>query len=347
MYKKFCIQILSICIIILILIGTINLIVDPFFQYHKPLIDIQFTNEVYQNAGIAKNFDYNTIITGSSMTENFRISWFEQQNPDEKLIKVPYSGGYSKNYDKLFQIAFSTHDVKRVYLGLDNFYIFRTDPNATRSEVPEYLYDNNIFNDIQYLLNKDVLLEKTLPCIKNWLEGESVEEDLAYNWNQNFVFGEEEMLRNYTRPVKKQALPEDYYMLNYDENLKNLTKYIEKYPDTEFVIFFPPYSIIDWDIQQGNLEARIAVTKRIMEDLLKYENVQLFYFQNVEEIITNLDNYKDYSHYNENINYYMFECMCKTEKHKINKENYLDEIKKMYNIVINYDYEAIFNNVYN
>lgn len=344
MYKKFCIQILFFTIIILMLIAVTTWIVDPFFQYHKPFIDIEFINEIYQNAGIAKNFDYNTIITGSSMTENFKISWFENENQNEKVIKVPYSGGYSENYDKLFKIAFETHEIKKVYFGLDNFYVFIPEADETRTDFPEYLYDKNILNDIQYLLNKDVLLENTIPNIKNYFQHKTIDEDLAYNWNANFIFGKEEMLNEYIRPLKPQKLPNDYYMTNYEGNLNNITKYIEQYPNTEFTIFFPPYSIIDWDIQQGNLEARITVIKRAIEDLLKYENVQLFYFQNVEEIITNLDNYKDYSHYNEDINYYMFECMCKTGKHKINKENYLDEIKKMYNIVINYDYEAIFNN---
>lgn len=343
MYKKFCIQILFFTIVILLVIGIITWIVDPFFQYHKPFIDIEFTNEIYQNAGIVKNFDYNTIITGSSMTENFKISWFENANKAEKLIKVPYSGGYSKNYDKIFEIAFETHNIKKVYLGLDNFYVFRTEPTETRTDLPEYLYDKNIFNDVQYLLNKDVLIENTMPNIKNYFQGKNVNEDLAYNWNEDFTFGKEEMLSNYNRPLKTQELPDNYYMINYKENLKNITKYIEEYPNTEFIIFFPPYSIIDWDTKQGNLEARIVVTKEVMKDLLEYKNVQLYYFQNIEEIITNLDNYKDYSHYNEEINYYMFESMCKTGKHKITKENYLSEIEKMYNIVLHYDFEAIFN----
>lgn len=84
MYKKFCIQILFFTIVILLVIGIITWIVDPFFQY---------------------------------------------------------SGGYSKNYDKIFEIAFETHNIKKVYLGLDNFYVFRTEPTKTRTDLPEYLYD--------------------------------------------------------------------------------------------------------------------------------------------------------------------------------------------------------------
>ena len=86
----------------------------------------------------------------------------------------------------------------------------------------------------------------------------------------------------------------------------------------------------------------MAVTKRVMEDLLKYENVELYYFQNVEEIVTNFDNYKDYTHHNEEINYYIFESICKTGRHRITKENYRKEIEEMYNLALNYDYSKIF-----
>lgn len=133
-------------------------------------------------------------------------------------------------------------------------------------------------------------------------------------------------------------------MTNYNENMKNVTKYIEKYPNTTFKIFFPPYSILDWDsANQTNLiDDKIAVTKQVMQDLLQYENVEMYYFQNIEEIVTNLNNYKDYSHYNEEINYYIFECMCKTGNHRITEQNYLEEIEKMYNLAVNYDYDKIF-----
>ena len=96
-------------------------------------------------------------------------------------------------------------------------------------------------------------------------------------------------------------------------------------------------------VRNGQFDMQIEITKRVMEDLLQYENVELYYFQNIEEIITNFDNYKDYSHYNEKINYYMFECMCKNGNNRITKNNYINEINHMYEIVKNYDFDKIFN----
>lgn len=50
-------------------------IIDPFEVYHKATAFIPpITNgtQLYSNAGIAKNYAYDSVVIGSSMTENFR-----------------------------------------------------------------------------------------------------------------------------------------------------------------------------------------------------------------------------------------------------------------------------------
>lgn len=184
MYKRFCIQVFSLIILLLIIIGTINVIVDPFFQYHKPFMNIEIKDELYQNPGILKNFDYDAVITGSSMTENFKVSWFENEIPSEKVVKVPYSGAYSKECEIVFDLAFHNQDIKTIYYGIDIFYIFKEDSEKVRYPLPKYLYDNNPFNDVNYLFNKDVFNKYTLYNIKNNLLNEKKDNDLAYNWNR-------------------------------------------------------------------------------------------------------------------------------------------------------------------
>lgn len=274
------------------------------------------------------------------MTENFRASWFE--NKETKVVKVPYSGAYSKDINNVFKLAFSTHDIKTVYYGIDIFHIFNKNVSSTRFELPQYLYDENILNDVKYLFNKDIFYQYTYYNIVNDILRKKIfNNDLAYNWNKNYKFGLEHVLINYERDISDSELTVDYYLSEYEGNMKNITEYIEKYPNTKFKIFFPPYSILFY---KDKKEAIKMVTKKVVEDLLKYENVELYYFQNIEEIITNLDNYKDYSHYSEKINYYMYECMCETGKHRITKQNYKEEIDNLYNLVSRYDYDKILKN---
>ena len=66
--KKFSITLLTLLIpMILIIVGMI--VIDPYFAYHKPIEGIPYTLEedAYINAGVLKNFDYDSVIIGSSL----------------------------------------------------------------------------------------------------------------------------------------------------------------------------------------------------------------------------------------------------------------------------------------
>lgn len=58
-------------------LAGITIYVDPLFHYHAPLGSLQYPlyDERYMNDGIVRHFDYDAIITGSSMTENFKTSF--------------------------------------------------------------------------------------------------------------------------------------------------------------------------------------------------------------------------------------------------------------------------------
>lgn len=64
-------------VILLMVTATLVFRIDPFFHYHKPLISdyyYRISNQRSQNDGIEKNFDYDGIIIGTSMTQNFKTS---------------------------------------------------------------------------------------------------------------------------------------------------------------------------------------------------------------------------------------------------------------------------------
>ena len=86
--KKWCLLFMGETLFFLTVIILLTVIVDPFFHYHKPLASIQYqiTNERYQNDGIIKHFDYDAIITGTSMTENFKTSEFTLNNSSNSEV---------------------------------------------------------------------------------------------------------------------------------------------------------------------------------------------------------------------------------------------------------------------
>ncbi len=54
-------------------------LVDPLFHFHKPFPFISYNlyDERYVNDGILRHFDYNTVIIGTSMAQNFKPSEVE------------------------------------------------------------------------------------------------------------------------------------------------------------------------------------------------------------------------------------------------------------------------------
>ena len=108
-------------------------------------------------------------------------------------------------------------------------------------------------------------------------------------------------MHNYVaaEPAEEEADPEKYV-----ENIKsnmdvNICPYIEANPETEFYVFFPPYSILYWNdvLQEKQMEAVIREYEYIAQRLFSYGNVRVFFFPNQKWIVCNLDNYADYSHY--------------------------------------------------
>ena len=69
--------------------------------------------------------------------------------------------------------------------------------------------------------------------------------------------------------------------------------------------------------------------------------MKFFYFQNIEHIITNLDNYKDYTHYSKEISYKIALYM-RNGDYQLTKENLQEEIYEMRQLLKNFDYEQFF-----
>jgi len=122
-----------------------------------------------------------------------------------------------------------------------------------------------------------------------------------------------------------------------------VTPYIEARPDVTFIFYSPPYSILYWDdcLLRGRLTAEICAQNEVYKKLLEYDNVRIFYFQDNWDIITNLDNYKDYSHYSKDISHYLYECM-RDGKCEVTKETSFDTLLKFSEDIAAYDHESTF-----
>lgn len=350
-YKKWGIQTIIIYVIVLCAVAGFTIVVDPYFHYHKPLKSLQypFPSEWYVNDGIVRNFDYDALITGTSMTECFKTSEAEDLF-NMTFIKVPYSGGSFSQTDRLVRQAVDKNsNLKMVIRGLDFSRLVYDDFTATRGDVPfpEYLYNANPFDDVQYVLNQDVLYNDTYGVIKYTNEGNlTTNFDDYVCWTSDHTFGKETLDSLYNRTETK-APDKGVTQADIDrviQNVKdNVTDIASENPDVEFYYFITPYSIYYFDSQnqRGKTQYWLELHKAAIEEMLKYDNIKIFSFLDCYNVITNPDNYKDGIHYGEWVNSDMLTWM-KNNEHLVTKDNIDDYYSDVSEFYTNFDYDNYF-----
>ena len=296
-----------------LLLSSIVIFVDPFQIYrlarlYRPPIDN--TTQVYSNAGIVRNFEYDSAVVGTSVTENFRPSQMDELLGGQ-FIKLCTSAGTAYNHSLLMNLAFKTHDMKHIVYGLD-VYSFIAELDETGSSVPLYLYDQNPFNDVQYWLNRSVLGTFLPKCLRTWGQAQDPDvRDSMYCWAGRDDYGKIALYNaSFTQP--EEILAADAFIDRARANLDAyLLPFVTAHPDTQFDIFFPPYSAAEWSSMQssGTLEAMLALRGLCYDMLSEYNNVRIFDFAARKDWVLNLDNYKDTLHYGQWINDEMVRCI--------------------------------------
>lgn len=332
-----------------LLLAGLNIFIDPYFHFHKPVEGISYIleNERYQNDGILRNFDYDIILTGTSIDQNEKVSEANQLFGG-KAVKVPFSGAYLPELSATLDRALERKSVKRIVMSLGYSVFTESEYNYWGNEgfkYPQYLYDNNMFNDVKYFFNMSTL-NMTIRNLMNTIRGiDSTSFDEYSNWSQRETLGKESVLETYHRTMDEDKKSvdkvgkEEIIRKNIKENLVNLAN---KYPDTEFDFYLPPYNILFWyTLKQNNLiNNKINGIKAVIEELLNCKNVVVYYFINEWDIITDFNNYADMLHYGENINSFILRKI-KNNENSITRDNYEEFIKKSRIYYNNYKYTQL------
>ena len=333
--------------------------VDPFFHYHKPLTEgyyYNLNNERSQNDGISKHFDYDALITGTSMTECFKTSELDAIFGTNS-IKVPYSGGsYKEINDNLINALAHNPNLKMIIRGLDmDFFI--QDKDYRRHDLgdfPTYLYDQNIFNDVKYIFNRDVLFKRVYPMVlandnEGFEPGITSFDDYSYWMANRVIFGLNKLcpdgiaVQDAGDPVHLTDEQSEMVLENIHQNVTSLA---EQYPEVTFYYFFTPYSAAWWQnlVNSGKIYRQIEAEQLFIEEILKHDNIKLYSFNNLTDITTDLNNYKDIIHYGSWINslmlQYMYDGKCLLTYD--NYEEYLDDELSFYT---SFDYRQLNNQV--
>jgi hypothetical protein len=321
-------------VLISFLIVAVNYVVDPYQQYRKAkFYQVMFMNgtERYLNAGLAKTFPYDSVVIGSSMTQNFIISEVTKDLGFQKPIKLTVSGGNIFEETTILKTAIRTGKVENVLFGID---IMALPDAESRSQLPLFLYDEDIINDYKYLFNLDTFKRAIVYPVLPFLVSKDHPRrnyNLMYQWQHLFdesYFDAKKVLKIWRDIVgstdsKKTDMLQHVgdkhgsYVSSQGQSLldmelsldKFLVPILERRQDINYIFFFPPYSILTYKVleKEGSLQDFIKMKKYISQRLSRYPHVELYDFQTAKEITYNLNNYMDLSHYHQKVNTWMLE----------------------------------------
>ncbi len=202
--KKKLLTTLLVIALLLLLCGGAVVVIDPFMHFHGPLAGLEYPlkDERYINDGIQRHYDYSVMITGTSMSQNMRPSLWEDLTGD-KAIKTCYSSASFYELSQSMERAISYNSGLKVIISSLDPSMMATDPEEVSYEgIPTYLYDDNVFNDVNYIFNKDVLL-KCLAVINYTRAGNKTTDlDTYGRYDIYHSFGKESILQTFTRAEK-------------------------------------------------------------------------------------------------------------------------------------------------
>lgn len=336
-YRRWACGLLAGLSLLLLACGAFVWAVDPCLYYRVPEQAV-FFNERYQNAGLLRHARADTVLLGTSMAANYRPSQIEAVFGGS-AVKLTVPDGYLSEFDTVLSAVFRSGSPERVIFGLDANILVRDESGLTGA-LPEYLYNADPLDDVEYLLNRDTLYYSVYALLAA-RRGDVTAVDDAFTWDDTVWWNHMTVMDNYERPDPvAEPLPAGAYLEQAAANLAVVEAWAAAHPDTEFDVFLPPYSLLFWDktARLGETDAVFAALELACETLLQYDNVRLYNFLMDADIVTNLDYYCDYIHHSGEAAGMVLEKI-RAGECLMTAENWRETLANWRDFVVNYDYE--------
>ena len=337
-------------VLFLFLAAAIVVVFDPFYQYHEPWFGLNavLNDRDNQVVGTIRTFDYDSVLLGSSVAENYDSSFLDASF-DCTTLKVIRASGSTADLLYYLDKAHRRQELKNVFWSMDIFALTASPQiTLTSKDTPHYLHTDTVLDDWPYLWNKEILCE-TIPQMLAYSQMGMNTQGQAYNWARGKNFSAEGAMRAYDKPKEENvfyaaedsadtsaeevadALSMDEQQ-NLTENLSMIEEELSMHPDTSYTIIFPPYSMMWWDCGyvNGVLETYFEVLEQTIPVLLTHDNAKVYFFVSDRDVICNLDNYMDMIHYSPDINQYMLEEIVQ-DGHRVSEANWEEVLADMKN----------------
>lgn len=306
-------------LIIMLLLAGIAYIIDPFFQFRVRDNTYMLTGW-FVAGGLIKNYDYDTLILGSSMAQNFDMDTFRNEL-GAKPLHIGLNAMRTSEINKLMETAYNAGKAKTYYICID-LPKLAEDPKDSR--IAEHLLKKDIISKLKYLLSYEVWF-RFIPIDISFMLLDCAHIDLpikyAYSksidrledWRLDYIFGEKVVLDDYRKGrfgVSTVDTEELYLRMT-----SHIDMFLEgfDFENGEYVFFFPPYSSLYWCVtQDGGYFDVYLRAKQYFVQQTEMVGATTYDFQ-FADFSTDLENYKDMTHYRPEINDWMVKCFANEE----------------------------------
>lgn len=367
-YKKWVILSLFIPLFIFMALSTLLYIYDPLMLYHKPYFrkETFSTDMRVQAKAIIDNYDFDSIIMGSSMLQN--TSAKEANNKlGAKWINLSLSGSHANERFIILNYAFKKKEIKNIIYSFDAFLV---DKKANTTNFEKIYNANNffiplgIYMDLKhprfircaltYSTKEKCVGKEDLEKLTMWLDENTQYFGGFENWKK---YLQSNKLKNYYLKVITQILnsKNDFNPPKNVDIEKNkvilqeyLLSFIQKNKDTNFYFIIPTYSRLIYRLNNDDDNSYYnknfilfskfkALLKWFIKETSKYPNVKIYGFDDLD-YADNITNYKDPPHYNIDMNSMQLDTI-KNNTHILTPQNMDKYFEIMEEKIRNYDLE--------
>jgi hypothetical protein len=304
MGRRFFAAVLALASALSLGVCAFNAWVDPFQHYRKSeRFPARFYPawQRYENPGLARHYDYDRIITGSSLMENMLPADVDRALGG-RTLNLSVSAQTAFDAGRLLGMAIATGRPKHIVMNLDyNAFSGPPDRSGFTEPFPAYLYDDALWNDAPYVLGIGTL-RKSLETALNlkWTRF-STDPARMWYWADEYQFFAAKAVqglngKNLNDRFRQPPRTLEGMKASFESNLALL---VERHPDVRFTFVYAPYAILVWsDFQQrGQVEVTLAFREWLFERMKPYPNAEFFDFHAEPAIVMDLDHFTDIYHF--------------------------------------------------
>lgn len=371
-FKYFIFSLLSISFLAFALIW----IVDPLQVFHKSFIkpNHYMTYQMREaNLGILNYADFDSVILGTSMVANMSSNEVSQKIGGNFINMSMFGSSFYERklvLDKLL----NTRKVNKIIGSIDGYFQDPRDNPNQKGGFPlknfDFLYNDNYLDNFKIYFNSKYISYLLAPFVnlgKNYKFTDNLDRPKAWCFEARYVKrfgGFQNWLKNPDTNMKSilNRIKNGYLCslkknnkvavkTDLDKNIEYLNEVfldiVKKYPDIEFHMVIPPYSLLSNALNLQSDKKSIDNNREIMKYLVQraqeLSNLKIYGFDN-ESFKSDIANYKDLEHYHQDINSYMVDCIA-NKSNILTSKNIDDYYARMKNAALNYDikpfYDAI------